>query len=113
MHAFSRHILRIGLGITFLSIGIMILRAPEAWGGYILPWAARLLPVSINEAMQATAILDIAIGAALILNLWTWFAALIGALHIVIVLITSGITDITVRDIGLFAAAIALTLDLL
>jgi len=38
----SFHILRIGLAVTFLWIGVLILRNPEAWGGYMRPWAAGL-----------------------------------------------------------------------
>ena len=104
----SFHILRVGLAVTFLWIGVLILRQPEAWGGYLQPWAARLLPVPIPQALMGTAILDLAVGALLLLDALVWIAALVGALHLLIVLITSGITDITVRDIGLLAAAVAL-----
>ena len=104
----SFHILRVGLAVTFLWIGVLILRQPEAWGGYLQPWAARLLPVPIPQALMGTALLDLAVGALLLLDALVWIAALVGALHLLIVLITSGITDITVRDIGLLAAAVAL-----
>lgn len=104
----SFHILRVGLGITFVWIGILIFKSPEAWGGYLQPWAAGLLPIPVEEAMKGTAVLDIAIGAFLLIDTWVWLAALIGAVHLVIVLATSGITDITVRDIAILASAIAL-----
>lgn len=104
----SFHVLRIGLAITFLWIGVLIFKNPAAWGGYIQPWAARLLPFPITQALLGTAILDIIIGAFLLLDFLPWLAAGVGALHILTVLITSGITDITVRDIGLLAAALAL-----
>jgi len=107
----SFHILRVGLAITFLWIGVLIFRNPEAWGGYLEPWAAGLLPVSLSEAMIGTAILDIAIGALLLADIFTWLAALVGAIHLVIVLTVSGITDITVRDIGLLAGLIAIFID--
>ena len=75
------------------------------------PWALSLLVIPIKQAMLATAILDMAIGAALLGNWFVWLASLFGALHLVVVLITSGITDVTVRDIGLLAAAVALTIE--
>ena len=56
-------------------------------------------------------ILDIAIGAFLLFDFLPWLAALVGATHLVIVLTVSGITDITVRDIGLLVAALALMID--
>lgn len=111
MEKTSFHILRVGLGITFLWIGFLIFKEPEAWGGYLQPWAAELLPVPIAQAMFATAFLDIAIGVLLLANLFVWFIALVGAIHIVIVLIVSGITDITVRDIGILAGVLALMVD--
>jgi hypothetical protein len=107
----SFHILRVGLAITFLWIGVLIFKNPEAWGGYLQPWAAGLLPIPLTQAMIGTAILDITIGALLLSDFLTWLAALIGAIHLIIVLTVSGITDITVRDIGLLVAALALMID--
>lgn len=107
----SFHILRVGLAITFLWIGILIFKQPEAWAGYIAPWAAGLLPIPIEQAMAGTAILDIAIGILLLFDYFVWLAALVGAIHLIIILIVSGITDITVRDIGILAAIIAIMVE--
>ena len=104
------HILRIGLGITFLWIGVLIVKDPVGWGGYIQPWAARLIPIPIKDIMFGTGLLDIGIGAFLIIHIFTGFVAAIAALHLAVILITAGINDITVRDIGLLAATIALTI---
>ena len=111
MKRVSFHILRVGLAITFLWIGVLILKNPEAWGGYLQPWAAGLLPIPIAQAMMGTAILDIAIGAFLLINLLPWLVASVGAVHLAVILIVSGITDITVRDIGLLAGMLALMID--
>jgi uncharacterized membrane protein YphA (DoxX/SURF4 family) len=107
----SFHILRVGLAITFLWIGVLIFKNPESWGGYLQPWAAGLLPIPLEQAMIGTAILDIVIGAFLLIDFLPWLAALVGAVHLIIVLAVSGITDITVRDIGLLVAALALVID--
>lgn len=112
MKKISFHILRIGLAVTFFWIGFLILRAPEAWGGYLSPWAAALLPVPIKQVMVGTAFLDLGIGILLFLNPFVWFGALLGAIHLLIVLVTSGVTDMTVRDVGLLAATLALVIDL-
>lgn len=105
------HILRVGMAITFLWIGILIFREPEAWGGYLEPWAANLLPIPPKEVMIGTALLDITIGFFLLIDILTWLAALLGVLHLVIVLTVSGINAITVRDIGLLAALLALMIS--
>jgi uncharacterized membrane protein YphA (DoxX/SURF4 family) len=111
MNKASYHILRVGLAITFIWIGILILKSPESWGGYLRPWAVELLPVSISRALIGTAILDIAIGILFLIDWLPWFAGLIASLHLIIVLISSGITDITVRDIGLLAATIVIAIE--
>ena len=111
MGKISFHILRIGLVVTFLWIGVLILKNPEAWGGYMRPWAAGLLPVPVTQVMIGTAILDIVIGAFLLINFLPRLVAIVGAVHLAIILIVSGITDITVRDIGLLAGMLALVID--
>jgi uncharacterized membrane protein len=111
MRKTSFHLLRVGLAITFLWIGVLIFKDPEAWGGYVAPWALGLLPLPLAQAMMGTAMLDIAIGALLLVDILTSLAALVGAIHLIVVLAVSGITDITVRDIGLLAGVLALAID--
>lgn len=106
--ATSYHLLRVGVAITFLWIGILIFRDPEAWGAYLQPWAAGLLPVPLEQMMIGTAFLNMAIGTFLLVDFLVWLAAFIGAIHLVTVLVVSGINAITVRDIGLLAAVLAL-----
>lgn len=108
MQRFALPILRIGLGITFVWIGVLILQAPLAWGGYLKPWVTSLLPVPLEQAMLSTGALDIVIGALLIVNIFPWIAALAASGHLVIVLLTSGFTAVTVRDVGLLGAALSL-----
>lgn len=104
----SFHILRVGVAITFLWIGILIFKEPLAWGAYLPLWVDNLLPFSLETAMISTAILDILIGFFLLIDYLTWQAAFLGSLHLAIVLVVSGINAITVRDIGLLAATISL-----
>lgn len=74
-------------------------------------WATRLLPFGVESVMLTTGVLDIVIGTLLALGIVIPLAALIGALHIAVVLVTTGITDITVRDIAILAASLALALE--
>ena len=104
-------VLRIGLAITFMWVGVMILQSPEAWASYMQPWAAALLPLPAVSAIQATAVLDLVIGVFLLIGFFTPLAALLAALHMVSVLVVTGINDVTVRDIGLLGASTALFLE--
>ncbi len=103
-------VLRLGLGITYVWTGILILLHTQAWAGLMQPWAMDLLPVAPETALLSTGVLDIGIGILLLLGIWTWIAAGLSALHLLSVLIVTGITDVTVRDIGLLAASITLML---
>lgn len=104
------HVLRVGVAITFLWIGVLIFKSPEGWGAFLQPWVVALMPIPVKAAMIDTAILDIIIGGLLLTDTLVWLAALAGAIHLAIVLAVTGITDVTVRDIGLLAALIALFL---
>lgn len=103
----SFHLLRVGLAITFLWIGLLIFKNPEAWGGYIQPWAMAFLPMPIKELMLTTAVLDLLIGFFLLIDTWTWVAATLASAHLAVVLTVSGINEVTVRDIGLLAGGLA------
>jgi len=108
MKLLTYHILRFGLGITFIWIGIYIVRNPEAWSAYIRPWMLALLPASPERTMFANGLLDIAIGGLLLFNIFPWLIAALASIHLAIILIVSGINEITVRDIGLLGATLAL-----
>ncbi|MBI1813261.1 hypothetical protein HY285_04215 [Candidatus Peregrinibacteria bacterium] len=111
MRSSSHFLLRTGLSITFLWIAVLIWRQPDAWGAIIQPWAARLLPESIHLVMLESAVLDAIVGVLLLAGFWTWLAALLGALHLSIVVLTIGFSDVTARDVGLLFAAVALFLE--
>lgn len=108
MKSVAYHILRVAMAITFLWIGILIFKDPEAWGSFLQPWAQNFLVLPLKQAMIATAILDIAVGVFLLIDVLTWLAAIVAGVHLVVILITVGIDAVTVRDIGLLGAAIAL-----
>ena len=108
----SFHVLRVGMAITFLWVGILILQSPEAWAGFIKPWVADLLITTPEKTMIGTAIFDIVVGFLLLIDFWAFWTSVLAVIHLFLVLIVSGIDAITVRDIGLLAGALALVVDL-
>ena len=106
--SYGYHIIRVGLAITFLWIGVLIFQDPVGWGGYLMPWAQKLLLVPPAQTMLGVAVFDIVIGGLLLVDVWTWAASLLAAIHLFGVLAVVGIDPITVRDVGLAAAAVAL-----
>jgi uncharacterized membrane protein YphA (DoxX/SURF4 family) len=111
MNKTALSVLRLGLAVTFLWVGVLIFRSPSLWISFMQPWAAALLPIPALLAIQATALLDVVVGVCLLLDIFVPLAALLGALHLVSVLVVTGITDVTVRDMGLLAATAALFLE--
>lgn len=107
----SYHTLRVGLAITFLWVGILIFQSPEAWGGYIQPWAYDLLPLGGKEIMLTTAVFDVIVGFLLLIDSYLWIATLLASLHLIVVLVVSGITEVTVRDIAILTGSIALFIE--
>ena len=107
-HSYEHHIIRVGLAITFLWIGVLIFQDPVGWGGFVLPWVRDWLPSPIEQVMLGVAVFDTAVGGLLLVGVWVWAASMLATMHLAGVLVVSGIDSITVRDIGLLAAAIAL-----
>ena len=108
MKTSALNILRVGTAVTFLWIGVLIIKDPTAWTGLVQSWVEKLLPFSLDQALIDTAILDLLIGFFLLIDRFVLTAALLGFLHLSIVLVVVGITSITVRDIGLIASTLAL-----
>lgn len=112
MNNYAFHVLRAGLAVTFLWVGVLILQSPEAWTGFIKPWAADLLITTPERAMIGAGVFDIVVGFFLLINFWAFWFSSLAAIHLILVLAVSGINVITVRDIGLLAGALALAVNL-
>ena len=112
MRSLAYPILRLGLGITFVWMGVLIFQNPAAYGNLIAPWAAELLVISTTTIATIVAVIDVIIGALMIVNFWTRIAAIIGTIHLLIVfVITFGNDATSAREIGLLAATTALFLN--
>ncbi len=103
--------LRLGLGVTFLWIGVKIFQDPRAWASFLQDWVVKLLPVSPVTLMKFTSYLDVGLGLLLILGQFVKLTAAVCVVQLIAILVSSGITDITVRDIGLLGASLALFFD--
>ena len=111
MKSYSFHILRVGTAIRFLWIAILIIKDPDAWVGLVQPWAANLIPFSLEKALINTAILDFAVGFFLLVDKFVFAASIFGFIHITTVFIVVGIDVITVRDIAILAGTLALAFE--
>ncbi len=106
--------LRIGLGLTFVWLGVLILLDPDKWGLLIQPWVAQhLLPFSVRHTMIDTAVLDVTIGLFLLTGYFVTIVATVGVLHLIVIIATTGFgiqSAVAARDIGLIAGLVALVI---
>lgn len=102
-------ILRIGLGVTFTLTGILILKDDDTWAHMVPGWFSKYVP-SVRSFMIGTALFDLAVGAWLLSGYVVGLAALVAAIHLFAVLLTTSRHAFheTYRDIGLLFMAIAL-----
>ncbi len=103
--------LRIGLAVTFMWIGFMILQNPSGWAKSIQPWAADLLPIMPENLMVLTGYFDMAVGVMLLINPMVGVAALLGTVHLLGVVLTISSNGIIARDLGLLGATLALAIE--
>lgn len=102
-------VIQLGLAFVFLWTGVLIFRDTPSWAGILRgSWVARFLPMPPESAMRGTAVLDMVIGLWLLTGIFLWLSSLLAALHLVSVLLVTGIFAPSYRDVGLLAAALAL-----
>lgn len=113
MKTSSRTILQIGLAITFVVIGFMILQDPVGWGALVQQWALDRMPGTLESTMRQTAYLDIVVGILFLFRKTAWIAGFLGAAHLLVVIITVGMPggSIVIRDFGLLMACVALFVE--
>lgn len=100
-------LLRLGLAFGFLYAATSSLMAPENWIGFIPGWVP-----APELALKAHAIFEIILALWLLWGKRIQWAAYLSALSMFAILITTGIDEVTFRDVGLMFAASALaTLD--
>lgn len=104
-------VLRLSLGVTFLWIGIMIVKDPVSWVGFLQDWFVKLLPFSPTLLLTLTGYLDIVLGGLFLLNFFTPYIGIIGTIHMALILISSGVNETTVRDIAIGGACFSLFLE--
>lgn len=101
-------LLRIGLGLTALLAGLdKFFNILANWGSYVSPLAARMLPVSVGTFMGMVGVIEIAVGAA-ILVLAPRVGAYVASAWLLLVavnLVLGGHFDVAVRDVVMSIAA--------
>lgn len=108
LKSYAPQLTRYAIALVFLLLGIDQILHPALWQAYFpdtIPFG-----ITVAKAIFFNGLFDIVIGLLLLLGLFTRIAAALAALHIVGVIFTLGYNDITVRDLGILVAALAVFL---
>jgi hypothetical protein len=103
--------LRFGIGLTATLAGLdKFFNLLANWGAYVSPLAAQILPFSTDTFMAIVGVIEIAVGAAILIG-WTRIGAYVASAWLLAVaanLATAGFFDVAVRDVVMSIAAFTL-----
>lgn len=100
--------MRVGLGFTFVYIGIDILRHPDLWIGY-LP-NETMFGFAREALLKFGGFLDLIIGVSLMTKRATKLGGSLAVLHLIGIFTLNGVDSVLARNFGLLGAAIAVTI---
>lgn len=108
-----RILAQFGLAFCFVSFGVWEIARPSYWVSYIPDFAAHLFDPALMVRMHGAALLitGLMVLFGILRRFSTTLAVLIMLEIIVSLLISSGFTEIFVRDITILFLAIALMVD--
>lgn len=105
-------ILRLGIGIVFLSFGIGKLLHPTEWVLFIPSWLTDLLShqqrITVHVFLHIQGIVEAVIGFQLILGILTRLTACVASLVLFLIVYSIGFDPIGIRDTGLLFSSIVI-----
>lgn len=111
---YSYLVLRLGLAAVFLWFGVEKMLYPTYWFDAWVPQGARSLIAWANLSGQQfiylNGIFEILTGLSLATGVFTKLFATLAAIFLIVVLIFVGISEVTIRDIGLIGGFLAVLL---
>jgi len=100
--------LRIGLGLTFIYIGVDILRHPDMWIGYVPN--ETMFGFARETLLRFGGLLDLVIGMLLLVKVLPKVASWLAVLHLIGIFTLNEIDGVLARNLGLLGAAIAIAI---
>lgn len=108
----SLDILRIGLALTIFWFGVSQLISPNNWIGYVPIYMDSIFPFfSLKTIVILNGIFETITALLLIFNKFTKIVSLLLAIHLIIIIIDLGFTEIGIRDFGILVGLVSLYLN--
>ncbi len=112
-HRYSHLVLRGGLAISFLWMGIQKFIVPHTWGGAGLPlWVehgATIVGMSADNVFVLLGIVEVLIATSLAAGFFERWFAVIGVVLLLAALLAGGHPEAAAHEIGILGGLLALT----
>jgi uncharacterized membrane protein YphA (DoxX/SURF4 family) len=100
--------LRLGLAFTYLYSGYHLATNPGPWVGFMPEWFQNLLPVAPELYLRLQGVGELLFAASLLSGILIRWVALLSAIEMLGILLLSGITLVTFRDIAILGVSLSL-----
>lgn len=103
-------LVRGGVSLVFLYFGLVQLKSPQVYAGF-LPGFAAFLPLRPVALVYLNGLFEVFFGLLLLVGWRTRLAAFLLGVHLLGITVSIGLTDIGVRDFGLAVATLSVVLS--
>ena len=111
---YSQIALRIGLALVFFWFGISKFIMPQYWIDAWMPQSIQhlvtLIHLTPKDFIFLNAIFEILVGVSLLTGFFTRIFSSVAIVFLLMVTLFNGVTEVTIRDVGLIGAFVALVL---
>ena len=103
-------VIRIGLAVVFLWIGIDTLLHPIVWLAWVPQWLLNIIPFSPTMFMYIHGSIEALLGLMLLVGFLTRKVAAVVAVMLAAIIVILGFNDLAARDFAILTIAVALAL---
>ena len=103
-------VIRIGLAVVFLWIGIDTLLHPIVWLAWVPQWLLNIIPFSPTMFMYIHGSIEALLGLMLLVGFLTRKVSAVAAVMLAAIIVILGFNDLAARDFAILTIAVALSL---
>ena len=109
---YSNIFLRLGLAAVFIWFGVDKFLTPQYWLSAWIPQSALSVAsrvgVSGMDVVYASGVFELLVGASVLSNIFIKIFSVLALIFLVAVLLTFGISEVIIRDVGLMGGFLSL-----
>ncbi|MBI2674345.1 MAG: DoxX family membrane protein [Candidatus Yanofskybacteria bacterium] len=109
---YSNIFLRLGLAAVFIWFGVDKFLHPEYWLSSWIPQSSLLIASRIGisgmDVVYVSGVFELLVGASVLSNIFIKIFSVLALMFLVAILLTFGISEVIIRDVGLMGGFLAL-----